>query len=275
MKRLLLAALCALVIPAYAQVNMPAPSPTQTCKQEFALGSIELTYSRPSVKDRKIFGNLVPFNKLWRTGANEATKLVFTQPVQLAAQKLDSGTYALYTIPGINYWEIILNNGIHNWGTEGYSETGDILRVRVVPRRLKEKLETFTIDFSDITTQSCLLNIKWDRTVVSIPITVDSKPSLKAQLDAAFQTANKPYWQAAQFYYEYETNLPKALDYVSKAIETNEKAYWMWIYKAKIQKDMGDMPAALESSKKSQQYAAEAGNDDYVQMNKELQKSLK
>lgn len=258
-----------------AQVKMPAPSPTQTVKQDFGIGTIELTYSRPSIKGRKIFGELVPFNKLWRTGANAATKIVLSEPVEIGGKRLDTGTYVLYTIPGIDTWEVIVNKGLKNWGIDGYKETEDVVRFKVEPAKMKKKLETFTMEFSDVTSETCSLDIKWEKTSVTIPVVANFKDRIKMQIDAAMKTDKKPFWQAAQFYNEYDKNLPMALDNVTKAIEENKEAYWMWIYKAKIQKDMGDMAGAMESSKKSMELAAAAKNDDYVKMNKDLQKTLK
>ncbi len=258
-----------------AQVKMPAPSPTQTLKQDFGLSSIELTYSRPSAKDRKIFGDLVPYNKVWRTGANAATKIIFKDAVELGGKKVDTGTYVLYSIPGVDSWEIIINKGLSNWGTDGYKESEDVARFKVSPMKLKNRAETFTMQFSNIMAESCNLDIMWDKTIVSIPVTVNIKDKVRAQLNAALQTDKKPYWQAAQFFYEYDKNLPKALEYVTKATEANDKAFWIFIYKAKIQHDMGDNAGAMESSKKSLDLAKAAKNDDYIKMNMDLQKKLK
>jgi hypothetical protein len=254
---------------------MPAPSPTQTIKQDFAIGFIELTYSRPSAKGRKIFGDLVPYNKIWRTGANAATKIVFSDAVEFGGKKLDSGTYVMYTVPGIDSWEVILNRGLKNWGIDGYKETEDVLRFKVEPMKMKNKIESFTMEFSDVKPETAYLDIKWEKTVVSIPIVANFKDKVRAQIEAAMKTDKKPYWAAAQFYNEYDKNLALALENVTKAIEENKEAYWMWIYKARIQKDMGDMAGAMESSKKSLQFATAAKNDDYVKMNKDLQKTLK
>ncbi len=258
-----------------AQVKMPAPSPTQTIKQEFAIGSVELTYSRPSAKGRKIYGDLVPYNKLWRTGANAATKIVFKDALEIGGKKIDTGTYVLYTIPGMDSWEIILNKGLTNWGIDGYKESEDIVRFKVEPMKMKNKMETFTMNFSNVGPEYCSLDIMWEKTIVSIPVKADFKDKVRAQIEAAMNTDKKPYWQAAQFYNEYDKNLPKALENATKAIEGNKEAFWIWLYKAKIQKEMGDMAGAMESSKKSQELAAAAKNDDYVKMNKDLQKSLK
>ncbi|MFM6924170.1 MAG: DUF2911 domain-containing protein [Ferruginibacter sp.] len=277
MKKILLTsiAITCIAFLSMAQVKMPAPSPTQTIKQDFGIGTIELTYSRPSIKGRKIFGDLVPLNKLWRTGANAATRIFFSEPVEIGGKKIDSGTYVLYTIPGIDTWDIILNKGLDNWGIDGYKESEDVVRFKADADRMKNKLETFTIDFTDITPEICSMNIKWEKTSVSIPIVANFKDKVRAQIEAAMKTDKKPYWQAAQFYNEYDKNLPLALENVTNAIDENKEAFWMWIYKARIQKDMGDKAGAMTSSKRSMELAVAAKNDDYVKMNKDLQKTLK
>ena len=277
MKKILLSAvaLCGIGLLSTAQVRMPAPSPTQTVKQDFAIGSVELTYSRPSAKGRKVYGDLVPYNKIWRTGANAATKIVFSDAVELGGKKIDAGTYVLYTIPGIDSWEVIINKGLSNWGADGYKESEDVIRFNVPPTKMKDNIETFTMEFSNVIPESCYLDIKWERTSIAIPIVASFRDKVRAQIEAALQSDKKPYWEAAQFYNEYDKNLPKALENATKAIEGNDKAFWMWIYKAKIQKEMGDKAGAMASSKKSLELAAEAKNDDYVKMNKDLQKTLK
>lgn len=258
-----------------AQVKMPAPSTTQTLKQEFGMGSIEITYSRPSTKGRKVFGDLVPTGKLWRTGANAATKIVFTDPVEIGGKKIDSGTYVLYSIPTEESWEIILNKGLKNWGIDGYKESEDVVRFKVDAVKNKPAVETFTMQFANIKSESCELQILWENKAVTIPITTDIKEKIRAQIEAAMATDKKPYWQAAQFYNEYDKNLPKALENINKAIDENKKGFWMFLYKAKIQKEMGNVAGALESSKTSLALATEANNADYVKMNEQLQKELK
>jgi len=266
--------LCCLSFVSTAQVRMPQPSTTSSVKQDFGLGTIELTYSRPNAKGRRIFGDLVPYDKLWRTGANAATKLVFSDPVEIGGKRLDSGTYVLYTVPGIDNWEIIINKGTKNWGTEGYKESEDVCRFRVNSIKMKEKLETFTLLFTDVKPESCELHVMWAKTEVIIPITANIKEKLKLAIEEGMKTDKKPYWQAAQYYYEYDNNLTKALDNCTKAIEANDKAYWMWLYKARIQKEIGDKEGALASSKRSSELATEAKNDDYVKMNEDLQRKL-
>ncbi len=271
----LIAVLLLLAANLCAQVQMPAPSPAQTVTQQFALGSIEVKYSRPLAKGRKVFGDLVPVNKLWRTGANAVTTIRFTDAVEIRGKKIDSGTYALYSIPGIETWEIILNKGISNWGVDGYKETQDIMRFKVEPMKMKQSLESFTIQFNDVKPQSCELQLMWEKTVVTIPIESNIKERLRKQITAALQTDKQPWFEAAQFYNEYDRNISKALEYAGKAVEANPKAFWIWLYKARIEKDAGKTAAALASSQESLALAKEAKNDDYVRMNVELQKSLK
>ena len=277
MKKIMLAvaAFTFCTVSSSAQVKMPQPSPTQTIKQDFGMGTIELTYSRPAAKGRKVFSNLVPYNKLWRTGANTATKIIFTDAVELSGKKLDSGTYVLYTIPNVDSWEIIINKGLTNWGIDGYKETEDVIRFRVEPTKMKTKIETFTMQFANIKAESCELLLMWEKTAVSIAITTNIKDRLRTQIEAAMQTDKKPYWQAAQFYNEYDNNQNKALDNCTKAIETNDKAFWIYLYKAKIQKEMGDKAGAKISAQKSLALAKEAKNDDYVKMNEDLLRKLK
>lgn len=258
-----------------AQIKMPAPSPTQTIKQDFALGSIELTYSRPMAKGRKVFGDLVPYNKLWRTGANSATIIKFTDAVEINGKKIDTGSYALYTIPGIDTWEIILNKGISNWGVTNYKESDDVLKFKVQAIKMKMATESFTMQFADVKAESCALHLMWEKTAVAIPITAVIKDRIRKQLEQAMLTDKKPYFPAAQFYNEYDNNQAKALENIQNAVKDNPKAYWMWLYKAKLEKDMGDKAAARASSKTSLALATTEKNDDYIKMNEELLKKLK
>ena len=252
MKRLLLG-ICFISAAAFtnAQFKMPAPSPGQTIKQDFALGTIELVYSRPSIKGRKIFGDLVPYNKVWRTGANGSTKIKFTDIVEMNGKRIDTGTYALYTIPGEDMWEVILNKGIGNWGSNGYKESDDIIRFKVPVMKIKPELETFTMQFANVKPESCELHIMWDKTAVSIPIKALIKDRMRTDLEKAMKGDKKPYFNAAQFYYEFDNNNAKALESIKGAVAANPKAYWMWLYKARIEQAMGDKAAAMASSQKS------------------------
>lgn len=260
---------------ASAQVKFPQPSPTQTIKQNFGLGTIELVYSRPAAKGRKVFGDLVPYGKLWRTGANGATRLTFSEPVEINGKKLDIGAYILYTIPGEETWEIIINKGLTNDGSGGYKESEDVYRFKTESVKTKNKTESFTMQFANVKPESCDLQLMWEKKLISIPITTNIKENIRGQIDAAMLTDNKPYWEAAQFYNEYDKNLAKALENITKATDANPKAFYMYLYKAKIQKEMGDIAGAKQTSMISLDLAKEAKNDDYVRMNEKLLKDMK
>lgn len=276
MKNLIMtAAFAVLAWAAGAQVRMPQPSPLQTIVQDFALGNIEVKYYRPAARDRTVFGDLVPFGKIWRTGANGATVVKFSQPVEIMGKKLDSGSYALYTIPGVENWEVILNKGITNWGTGGYKESDDVIRFKVGPIKLKSKIENFTIQFDNVLPESVDLWLVWDKTGVKIPIKANIKDKLRGQVETAMRGEKKPYWTASQFYNEYDKNYVKALENINKAVEENPKAFYMYLYKAKIQKQMGDIEGARATSKKSLEISRAEKNDDYVKLNEEFLKTLK
>ena len=259
----------------FAQIKFPQPSPFQTITQDFGLGKIEVTYYRPSTKGRKIFGDLVPYGKMWRTGANASTQIKLTEPVEIMGNKLDTGTYAIYTIPGKNSWEIVLNKGTKNWGLDGYKSEEDVARFQVTPKKSKQMTESLTFQFADMKAESCNLLMSWEYTEIAIPINANFRDKLRTQLEEALKNAEKkPYWQAAQFYNEYDKNYSKALEYAGKAFEINGKAYWIMLYKAKIEKEMGLKSEAVASAKKAKELAKEGENDDYVKMAEDLIKEL-
>jgi hypothetical protein len=263
--------------PATAQVNMPAPSPTQTIIQDFGLGKIELTYSRPGLKGRQVFGNnseLVPLGKPWRTGANAATKIHFTDKVNVGGKDLDSGSYVIYTIPGKENWDIVLSKGNAYPGQEGFTANDDILHYKAPVVLHKQKIETFTMQFTDLKNERCQLHLKWANTDVAIPITTNIKERIRQEIETALQGNNPPYYQAANFYYEYDKNYQKALEYISKATEQNPKAYFMYLQKARIQQALGDKKGARESGIKTIELAKEAGNADYVNFGNKLLQQL-
>src|SRR6185312_14405635 len=261
-----------LTISAFSQIRMPAPSPTEFIRQDFGVSSVELTYSRPSLKGRNIFGTVVLYNSLWRTGANSATKIKFNDPVEILGHKVDTGSYAIYTVPHKNgEWTFILNRGFDNEGASGYKESEDVFRGKIKSSKTTNKVETFTMQFSDIKPESCVLSIMWDNVVVNVPIKENIKDKIRAQLEDALSSDKKPYWQAAQFYYEYDNNKPKALEMINSAIAQNENPpFYMVYYKAKIQKDMGNKKGALASARQSIELAKKAGNSDYVLLNEKL-----
>ena len=257
---------------ASSQLRMPQPSPTQYIKQDFGLASIELTYARPSAKGRTMIGNVEPWNVVWRTGANAATKIRFNEPVEILGNKIDTGNYAIYTIPQKNGdWTFILNKGISNWGADGYKESDDVMRAQVKATKNASKVETFTMQFSDIKPESITLNIKWEDFALKIPITTNIKDKLRASVEAALKSDNKPYWQAAQFYADWDNNKKRALELVNEAVgQSSNPPFYMVHYKAKLQSDLGDKKGALASAKQSLELSKTAKNNAYIQLNEKL-----
>jgi hypothetical protein len=276
-KQILIAAFVACTCLAQAQVKMPQPSPTTNIKQDFGTGQIELTYSRPSLKGRAVFAEnspLAPVGKAWRTGANAPTLIHFTDPVTVGSAKIDSGSYVIYTVPGNSEWEVMFNKGLKNPSNEGFSAADDVVKIKVPSFTMNESLETFTMLFGDLKDESCMLYLLWGSSGVAIPIVTDVKNKVRGQIEAAMKTDKKPYWDAARFYYEYDKDYPKALDNVNSAISTTPDAFWMYLMKARIQKDMKDANGAKVSATKCIESATKAKNDEYVKMANELIKSL-
>jgi hypothetical protein len=258
------------------KLDFPAPSPGCTIKQRVGITDIEVVYSRPSKKEREIFGNVVPFGKVWRTGANAATKVTFSTPVKLNGTEVAAGSYALYTIPGQDEWTIILNKGVGKSGTQ-YDEKEDVVRFKATPIALSDtSIETFTIEFNRIRDESALLNLVWDRTVVPIRMELELTGKLVPQIETvmASDARQKPYFQAAVFYYEHGQDLQKAKTWIEAAVAQNE-AYYTVHWKAKILSKLGDKDGAIAAANRSKELAEKAKDGAYVKLNDDLLSSLK
>ena len=265
---------------AFAQVRMPAPSTTQKVTQNFGLGTIELIYSRPNLKGRSLLkenSDLAPLGKLWRTGANAATRITFSDRVMMGGKLLDTGAYVLYTIPGKDTWEIIINKGLTNSGTDGYKESEDIVRFKVKSEKINNEVETLAMQFGNVLAESCNLYIMWGSTSVRIPMSVNVKDNIRKQVEKALSAETvspAAYASAATFYYEWDKDLNKALANITKATTGNPKAFWLFLQQAKILKDLGDKVSAKTSAEKCIVLATEAKNDDYVKQANDLIKKL-
>lgn len=230
---------------AFAQdFKMPAPSPKATVTQQFSTSKIEVSYSRPSVKGRTIFGNIVPYGKPWRTGANANTTITFGEDVSFGGQAVKAGTYNLYTIPGKDSWTVVLNSDL-----EGRFNTAkDVVKATVKPSKTTVASETFTIDVSDMTDNSANLNLTWENTRVTVPVKTDNKDRILAWLDTELKGDKPPYQQASYFYYDNDYQLEKALEYADKAIAANDKAYWMHSHRAKVLAKLGRKAEAIKAA---------------------------
>lgn len=261
---------------AFAQnLKVPAPSPATTIKQDFALSSVELSYSRPSVKGRKIFGELVPYNKVWRTGANAATTITFGEEVTIGDKKVPAGKYGLLTIPGENEWTVIISKQTDVTSPSSYKEAQDVVRVKVKAEKMPVAVESFMILFDNIKPTSMDAVILWENTVVSFPITAEVDSKVMTQIDQLMKTDKPPYFMAAMYYYENGKDLDKAVSWMDKAAQENPKAFWIYHYKANALAKQGKKKEAAEAANKSMELAKEARNDDYVSLNEKLLATLK
>lgn len=271
MKKILFTAIAALsLIISDAQLRTPAPSPSQTIKQDFGLSSVELSYSRPAMKGRKIFGDLVPFGKVWRTGANNATTLTFGEEVTIGGTKVPAGKYGLLTIPDKKSWTIIISKQTDVTSPAAYKQDQDVVRVEAKTMEMNSTMESFTIQFADVKPTSCELHIMWDKTAVALPITVDVEKKVMAQIDQLMNKDNRPYFNAAMYYMENGKDLNQALSWFDKAVEMNPSAFWIHHQRANCLAKLGKKAEAKTAAEKSKELAAAAKNDDYVKLNEKL-----
>lgn len=277
LKTLLLAALAVgLQFDLQAQsLKMPQASSSQTLTQAFGLGTVTISYSRPNVKGRKIFGGLEPYDAVWRTGANSATTIAFTEAVKIEGKDLAAGEYGLFTIPGQNEWTIIINKGAKQWGAYEYKESDDVLRVKVKAAKLKDKVETFTIQLADVYPTSARLLLTWENTAVSVGLSTDVDTKVMAGIDEAMKGEKKPYFQAAQYYLENGKDLNKALEWMNAADADNTKAPWVKLWKARLQLKMGDKKAAAKTAEEGLKIATEIKNPEYIRLNSALMAEAK
>jgi len=260
------------------QIQMPQASPSAQISQKVGLTDVTVDYSRPSTKGRKIFGELVPFGEVWRTGANAATLVTFSTDVSIERNPLSKGTYALYSIPGKDEWTIIISKNTKLWGAVGYDQEEDIFRFRVKPGKTGQKYETMEISFVDMTDTGASLSIKWENTRVKFRIETEVDEIVMAEIKEMVidKEPENPglYYQAANYYFTTGKDLNTALEWITKSVESDPK-YWTMHLKAKIELGLGLKKEAVESAKKSMEMAKEAKNPDYVSLNERLIKSIR
>ncbi len=248
-------------------LKVPAPSPAQTLKQSFALSEITVEYSRPSAKGRTIYGDLVPFGKPWRTGANGATKITFGENVTVEGLAVPAGTYALYSIPNKDSWELMLYKDLTLGGNVAdYKATEELGRFKVKPTMLASKVETFTVNIADIAPNMANIELLWEQTRVAFSVKSDIDTKIMKNIETSLAADTRPYFQAATYYFENGKDIKKASEWVNKAVELNPKAYWIALLKAKIQMKMMDKKGALATAADVIKLATEGKNDDYVKM---------
>lgn len=256
-------------------LKMPQPSTAQTITQDFGLGKITVIYSRPNAKGRKIFGALEPYDKVWRTGANSATVIKFTDAVKIEGKDLAAGEYALFTIPGKTEWTIIFNKGVKEWGAYTYSEANDVLRVKVKPITLKEKIETFTINFAHVYDTSAQMQLSWENTLVNVNLSTSVDERVMASIEEAMKGEKKPYFQSAIYYYSNGKDLKTALTWLNEAEKEMTDAPWVKLWKGRVQLKMGDKAGAAKSAKEGIDIATKVKNDEYIRLNTQLLEETK
>jgi len=257
------------------QLKTPAPSSTQVIKQELGLGTVELSYSRPNIKGRKIFGDLVPFGKVWRTGANGATTISFSEEVTIGGVKLAPGKYGLLSIPEADSWTLIITKQLDVTSPAAYKQSEDIVRIKAPAFTMKDPLETLTMQFGDIKATSTNLYILWANTGVSLPITTDVDTKVSAQIKTVMEKDNRPYFNAAMYYMDNGKDLNQALAWLNKAAEQDPTAFWVLHQKANCLVKLGKKEEAKAAALKSIEIAKVAKNDDYVALNEKLLATLK
>lgn len=256
-----------------AQVKTPQPSPHSTLTQVVGLTDVTVDYSRPSVKGRTIFGDLVPFGKLWRTGANANTTVTFSDDVVIKGTTLKKGKYALYTTPKADMWEVIFYTDSDNWGTpENWDANKVAYTTNVDPIALGNSTESFTISINNLTNDSATLDIAWEKTMVSLKFEVPTQKTAMASIDKALAgpTAGD-YFSAGQYFFQSNGDMNKALEYVNKALSMakpgEDLPYWQLRQKSLVQAKLGDKAGAIATAKLSLAGAEKAKNNDYVKMN--------
>lgn len=247
--------------------KIPTKSPLQTIKQEFALSSIEVEYSRPGTRSRIIFGDLVPYGNLWRTGANNQTLITFGEDVSLNGTAVKQGKYTILSRPSVNSWELLFcspSTSVFN-----FQEDNVIFSIEVPAKKTNTFYESFTIGFSNQTDNSVNVDIAWENTMVTFEVVADIDAKVMRSIDAIMSADNRPYFAAASYYYDNDKDMDKALEWVNKALEQNP-AFFITHVKAKIQLKAGDKAGAMLTARQALKEAQDANNLDYIALNKKL-----
>ena len=258
-----------------AQIKTPAPSPFQKIEQKVGLTDVTLEYSRPAMRGRTIFGGLVPYGELWRTGANSNTKITFSDDVEIGGKTLEAGSYAIYTKPSAKSWEVMFYTDSDNGGTPDVWDDGKVaasVSAQVYPMPMP--VQSFTMTFDDLTNDSANLGMIWENVYVAVPIKFHTDKAVSASIDNVMNgPSDRDYYSAAVYYLESGKDINKAKTWIDKAISMREKpAFWYHRQQSLIYAKAGDKKGAVKAAKKSLKLAKEAGNDDYVALN---EKSLK
>tara|TARA_R110002050_G_scaffold114009_1_gene229240 strand:+ start:1571 stop:2416 length:846 start_codon:yes stop_codon:yes gene_type:complete len=271
MKKLVLSILVlAISLTGYAQIETPQPSPSSKLEQKVGLTDVTLEYSRPSMRGRTIFGDLVPYGKLWRTGANANTKITFSDDVTIGENTLKAGSYAIYTIPNAESWDVIFYSDTDNWGTpQNWDDNKVAAKINAPVFVLPMNIETFTMGLDNLSSGSATLGMFWENAYVGVPINVPTDAKVTSAITKVMNgpSAND-YFAAAVYYSQEGKDIAQAQKWMDKAMSMTEKpAFWQLRQQSLIYAKAGNKKAAIETAKKSLAGAEAAGNQDYVKMN--------
>lgn len=253
-----------------AQINTPAPSPSAKLMQMVGLTEVTVDYSRPSMRGREVYGNLVPFDKLWRTGANSYTTISFDTPVTIGDSEVEAGTYSIFTKPGASNWEVFFYTDTDGGGTPSkWEEDKVVAHLTVAVDKMDMPVETFTITIDDVMSNGANIGIIWENTYVAIPFSVPTDATVMKSIDRALNGPTADDYYAAAVYYSGEgKDINKAKEWMGKAMSMTEKpAFWQLRQQSLILAQAGDKKGAIEAAKKSLAGATTAGNNDYIKMN--------
>ena len=253
------------------KITTPQPSPKATVEQRVGLTDVSVEYSRPGVRGRTIFGDLVPFGKTWRTGANSNTKVTFSSDVSIDGQTLNAGSYGLYTVPNENSWEIIFYSESDNSGVpRDWDDTKIVAKTSVEVYSIPMNVETFTITFDDVSSTSAVIGLLWKKTYVGIKFEVPTDKLVSETIDAVMAASPEAgdYYNAAIYYRQQELDIKKANEWMEKAMSLTEKpAFWQLRQQSLIYAKMGETEKAIAVAEKSLELSKAAGNEAYVKMN--------
>jgi hypothetical protein len=278
MKKTLMIVVMAAMLP-FAMVaqglKTPAPSPLQTIKQEVGLGTLELSYSRPSLKGRKMFGDMEKYGLVWRTGANQATVLTVTEEISIGGTKLPAGKYGLLSIPDPKEWTFIISKQLDVTSASAYKQDQDVVRVKVKTEKAPMKVETLTMQFGNLKNNGCDLMLMWEDVSLKLPIMMDVDGKVMAQIEENMKTDKPAYFQAALYYADNNKDVNKAVEWINKAAEQQPDAFWVIHQQANILAMANKKAEAIAAAKKSLELSKVAKNDNYIVLNEKLLAKLK
>lgn len=261
-----------------AQIKSPQPSPTATITQKVGVSNISVEYSRPGAKEREIFGGLVSYGKMWRTGANKATKITFNENCVFGGAKVKKGSYSLFTIPGEKEWTVVLNKNTELWGVGEYDEKNQVCSIVSKAIETKDFTESFTIDFGTFQSFSAIMSLKWANTKIDIKIeSLAAKKLEKQYLELLTKGPSaSDYYNGAKFFADNTSEYEMALEWINTAIDKRPDAFWMQFHKARILKKMGNNKESISVAEGVIELAKEKKDDyGYIKRSEDLIKSIK